>query len=119
MNKKGTNKMNNIQRLCMEIKDIHLDQQELSVYLMENGLEPHKPYDAKSNVQKRAIYLTALQVLESLANNPTMMASIKIDDMSVNDFYDNLTNRIDQLEKKIRTMPVTENNNSGMFLFYN
>ena len=120
MNKRGLDTMNNIQRLCMEIKDIHLDQSELTVYLLENGLEPYKPYVATSNVNKRSIYLTALQALENLANSPTMMASIRIDDMTASDFYENLMKRIDQLESKIRTMPKSDNpNGSTNFLMFN
>lgn len=113
--------MNNIQRLCMEIKSVELNQNELSVYLLENGLEPFQPYVATSNNNKRAIYVTALHILESIANNPTMMADLRIDDMTASDFYDNLLARIDQLERKVRQMNGDDNNNNGSayFLMYN
>jgi len=110
--------MNNIQRLYMEIKDIELDDNEVCIYLKENGINPYDSYVPTNAQLKRNIYLTALQILESLANNPTLMNSIKIDDMTVSAFYDNLMSRIDQLEKKIRQMNINDNG-SSIFLLYN
>lgn len=109
--------MNNIQRLQMEIKDITIDDNELIIYLQENGLHPHQAYDATSHSNKRGIYASALQVLESIANNPTMMSAIKIDDMTVSTFHENLMARIDQLERKLRTMPKSDSN-SNIFMLY-
>lgn len=110
--------MNNLQRLQMEIKGIDLSQQELIVYLQEVGLNPTNEYNPQSNSNKRAIYKCALSILESIANNPTLMRAIKIDDMTVSDFHENLINRIDQLERKIRTMPSDDNNNGNVFLLF-
>lgn len=110
--------MNNLQRLEMEIKGIDLSQEELIVYLSENGLNATDDYVATSNSNKKAIYSTALSVLESLANNPTMMKTIKVDDMTVSEFHDNLMARIDQLERKIRTMPADTTNDSTIFMLY-
>lgn len=110
--------MNNLQRLQMEIKGVELQQDELIIYLCESGLEPFKEYITTSNSNKKAIYSTALSVLESLANNPTMMKTIKVDDMTVSEFHDNLMARIDQLERKIRTMPADTTNDSTIFMLY-
>lgn len=109
--------MNNLQRLQMEIKGVDLEQDELNVYLLENGLEPFKEYNHTSNDNKKAIYKTALSILESIANNPTLMRTVKVDDMTVSDFHESLMNRIDQLERKIRQMPI-DNQNSSIFLLY-
>lgn len=109
--------MNNLQRLQMEIKGVELQQDELVIYLSESGLEPSKEYIATSNSNKKAIYSTALSVLESIANNPTLMKTIKIDDMTVSDFHESLMKRIDQLEGKIRTMPNDDNNNTYFMLY--
>lgn len=109
--------MDNLQRLQMEIKGVELQHDELGIYLSENGLEPFTEYVATSNSNKKAIYSTALSVLESIANNPTMMKSIKVDDMTVSEFHENLMKRIDQLESKIRVMP-SDNNNSSIFMLY-
>lgn len=109
--------MNNLQRLEMEIKGVELSQQELIIYLQENGLSPHKQYSAESPSAKRSIYQTALSVLESIANNPELMKNIKLDDMTVSEFHDNLMNRIDQLERKIRTMR-TDNHQSDFFMLW-
>jgi len=84
------------------------------VYLAENGLEAHAEYNPLSMT---AIYSTALGMLESVANNPTTMKAIKIDDMTVSEFHENLMKRIDQLTYKVRTMR-TDNSNSDVFMLY-
>lgn len=109
--------MKNIQRLEMETKGIELSQQELIVYLQESGLQPHEEYNAQSPSAKKAIFQTALSTLESVANNPEMMRNVKLDDMTVSEFHENLTDRIDQLEKKIRGMR-TDNNQSDFFMLF-
>lgn len=109
--------MNNLQRLQMETKGIDFQEAELIVYLAENGLDAHAEYNPQSMKDKRAIYATALSMLESVANNPTTMKAIKIDDMTVSEFHENLMKRIDQLTNKVRKMK-TENNNSEIFILY-
>jgi len=109
--------MNNLQRLQLETKGINLEQNELMVYLAENGLEAHAEYNPQSMTDKRAIYSTALSMLESVANNPTTMKAIKIDDMTVSEFHENLMKRIDQLTYKVRTMR-TDNSNPDVFMLY-
>lgn len=110
----------NMQRLKYDIEGIELDDTKLTVYLLENGLKPNDTYDADTS-NLRAIYSTALNILEGIANNPTLMKSIKMDDMTVSDFHDNLMKRIDQLESKIRNLKVDiqRSNTNSVFLFYN
>jgi hypothetical protein len=96
--------MNNLQRLQLETKGITLDQSELTIYLMENDLLPFDEYNPQSATNKKNIYRSALSILESIANNPNQMKSIKLDDMTVSDFADSLMARIDQLDRKIRLL---------------
>ncbi|WP_210367420.1 hypothetical protein [Bacillus sp. REN3] len=112
--------MNNLQRLELETKGIQLEQDELSIYLQENDLQPFDEYDAQSATNKKNIYRAALSVLESIANNPASMKSYKMDDMTVSDFHENLMNRIDQLERKIRTLKTDEQlqNESNFFMMF-
>lgn len=113
--------MNNMQRLQMEVKGIEVPDEELTVYLAENNLDATTVYVPTSNINKRAIYSTALSILESIANNPEMMKNIKLDDMTVSQFHENLMKRIDQLESKIRNMPNTDDGNSNgssIFMLY-
>ncbi|MER2262214.1 MAG: hypothetical protein ABS934_09360 [Psychrobacillus sp.] len=107
--------MNNIQRLQMETKGIELEQKELIIYLQENGLMPNDEYNPAN---KKAIYQTALSVLESIANNPELMKNIKLDDMSVSQFHENLQARIDQMYKTIRQMKTIQSSNSDVFMLY-
>lgn len=111
--------MKNIQRLQMEIQGIELSQNELSIYIEETGLQPHDEYNSSSQSAKRNIYLAALSILESIANNPSSMKNYKHDDMTVSDFADNLQNRIDQLERKVRTMRTDEQPDSNYFMLFN
>lgn len=110
--------MNNLQRLEMETKGINLSQNELIIYLQENGLLPHEEYDATSADSKKAIYQTALSILESVANNPEMMRNIRLDDMTVSEFHENLMSRIDQLTRKIRQMKSDQSSNSDIFMLF-
>ncbi|WP_117017568.1 hypothetical protein [Aeribacillus pallidus] len=112
--------MTNLQRLLLETKGIDLDQNELIVYLEENGLQPFDEYNPQSATNKRNIYKTALSILESIANNPSLMKAYKLDDMTVTDFHENLLNRIDQLERKIRSMKTDEQEQTGnVFMLFN
>lgn len=97
--------MDNIERLQMEIGGIELPHEELLVYMEEEGIDGYKPYNASSKANKKAIYASALSILNSIANQPHAMKNYKQDDMTVEGFAKMLQARIDQLEKKIRHMP--------------
>ncbi|OLS37929.1 hypothetical protein BTR22_05310 [Alkalihalophilus pseudofirmus] len=107
--------MTNLQRLQLETKGITLSQQELSVYLMEADLTPHSEYHADD---KRGIYIAALSILESIANQPATMKDYKSDDLTVSEFADNIQARIDQLDRKIRQMK-SDNEDSSFFMLFN
>lgn len=112
--------MNNLQRLQLETKGINLDQSELTIYLQENDLQPFEEYSPSSATSKRNIYRSALSILESIANNPTLMKSIKMDDTTISDFAESIQSRIDQLERKIRTLKTDEQiqNESNFFILF-
>ena len=97
--------MLNIERLQMEIVGLDLPHEELNIYLQEEGLDRYSEYNASSIANKRAIYASALSVLNSLANQPHLMKNYKQDDMTVSEFAKQLQNRINQLEMKVRQMP--------------
>ncbi|GAB7386171.1 hypothetical protein BSNK01_00060 [Bacillaceae bacterium] len=110
--------MTNLERLRIEIKGVNYPDTELSIYLQENGLDPAALYNPQSNTNKRSIYLTALSVLESLANQPQLMKNYKEDDMTVSQFAENIQARIDQLERKIRSMRTDEQADSNFFMLF-
>lgn len=115
--------MTNIERLKMEIRDVNIPEDEMIVYLMENDLTFNDEYNPQSNSNKKAIYKTALSILESIANSPQTMKNYKTDDISITHFHTNLENRIDNLRKKINTMVndelVSENDASFVYIFKN
>lgn len=106
---KGFDKMTNEERLKMEIVGIPLESHEIEIYLLENDLLATNPYDASSGVNKRNIYLSALSILNSIANQPSSMKNYKQDDMSVYDFSKYLQSRIEQLENRINSIPLDDN----------
>lgn len=83
---------------------MNLEQNELVVYLQENSLDAYVEYNAQSFTNKKQIFQSALGVLESVANDVSLMNSVKLDDMTISDFSEHIQNRINQLERKIRTM---------------
>ncbi len=96
--------MNNADRFLMEATGINLTPVEVEVYLAENGLQATDTYDVSNKENTISIYEAALSVLESIANNPEYMKTRKFDDMTIDKFAENLQNRIDQLERKVRKM---------------
>ncbi|WP_066174683.1 hypothetical protein [Bacillus marinisedimentorum] len=111
--------MTNLQRLQLEVQSINLSQEELSIYLQENNLQPHEEYNPQSATSKRNIYKTALSILESIANNPSNMKNYKQDDVSISDFSENIQSRIDQLDRKIRNMKTDDQSDSNFFMLFN
>lgn len=113
--------MTYIERLQLETKGVTLTPDELSIYLAEEGItNPESEYDASLTGDKRKIYSAALSILNSVANNPLLMRSYKEDDISVTDFADSLQNRIDQLERKIRSMSINDSDSqSNTFMLFN
>lgn len=113
--------MTNLERLKMEIRDIDIIDDELIVYLMESDLTHIDEYDPTSNTNKKAIYKTALSILESIANSPQTMKNYKSDDISITHFHTNLERRIDALRRKINTMVndefVSENDATFIYIF--
>jgi len=100
--------MTNLERLKIEIKGIDYTDDELSIYLQENDLNPNDIYDPNNKINHRNILKTALAILESVANNPTLMKTYKTDDMTITQFSENLQNRIDALERKIRQISIND-----------
>ncbi|MBM7869224.1 DNA polymerase II small subunit/DNA polymerase delta subunit B [Clostridium pascui] len=113
--------MTNIERLKMAIEGIDMDDNKLLIYLEENTLISTSNYNPQSNSNKKSILKTALSILEDIANNPQIMKNYKNDDITISNFAENLQNRIDQLEKKIRQIPdddlISTNNNGSNFIY--
>jgi hypothetical protein len=110
--------MTNLERLKMEIEGIAFDDNKLNVYLQENELNAIDNYDPSSKTNKKNILKTALSILESIANNVSNMKNYKTDDISISQFSENLNNRIDALDRKIRLIPDDEGYNDGASFVY-
>lgn len=102
--------MTNIERLKMEVKGIDFTDTEIEVYMQENELSTTDNYVPTSNTNKKNILKTALSILESVANQPQLMKTFKLEDMSISQFSENLQTRIDALDRKIRM--IKDDNNT-------
>lgn len=109
--------MNNLERLKMEIENIQLSDLQSEVYLAENGLKANGTYRPEVPANKKAIYKTALAILQSIANQPALMQNYKMDDQTISAFATSIQNRINQLSKIIQQMPDTEETTSYFSLF--
>ncbi|KAF1304935.1 hypothetical protein BAU16_01305 [Enterococcus sp. JM9B] len=108
-----------IDRLKMEIEGITLADDQATVYLAENSLSANEEYNPAIPAQKKAIYQTALSVLQSIANNPATMKNYKQDDMNISSFAKFLQSRINQLTNTIQAMPDTSEPTNFFNLFKN
>lgn len=97
--------MTNLERVKMEIKGIDFSDEELNIYLSENDLIADNEYTPSSKTSNKNILKTALAILESIANQPQLMKSFKLEDMTISQFSENLQTRIDALDRKIRLIP--------------
>lgn len=111
--------MTHLERIRFEVQGISLDDTILSIYLEENDLLPYEEYNPLSNTSKKNIHKTALSILESIANNPTLLKNYKADDVTVSAFAENIQARIDQLERKIRQMKIDGQEDSSFFYLFN
>lgn len=110
--------MTNLERLKLEIQQSGFTDEELSIFLEESSLSPSDTYGTSSNDSKKAIYQTALSCLEAIANSPKLMRTFKEDEITVSDFAESLQNRIDQLERKIRSMTINQSETSNTFMLF-
>lgn len=111
----------NLERLNIELPDTKKLSIELDIFLLENDLDPAGTYDPTSNTDKKKIYQTALSVLESIANNTNNYKNYKSEDITVSMFQKNIQDRIDYLNRKIRTMIdddfTSENDATFVYMF--
>ncbi len=96
--------MNNLSRLKMETANSSIPDEQLSIYLLENSIDPVAEYIPTDKANQIAIYSCALSVLESLANDAQLLKNYKQDDITVSEFAENIQSRIDQLTTRIRIM---------------
>ncbi|WDF52327.1 hypothetical protein PQ460_07935 [Paenibacillus sp. KACC 21273] len=111
--------MTNLERIKIEI-GMSIPDDQYSIYLEEEGLRPTDTYDSQSEVFKRKLLMTTLSILNSIANNPSYMKNYKEDDITISMFAENLQNRIEQIERKIRMLPIVDQQkSSNVFFLFN
>lgn len=110
-----------LNRLKLELsnKDYFKDE-EYSIYLEENNLDPMDIYNKKE--MERKLLETVLDILEALSNDIDMMRKI-IDpttEFSEDACYKFLEMRVQKIKDRIATLPNPENEdgNSNIFMLF-
>lgn len=108
--------MTNLERVQMEL-GFDYDVNKIAIYCSEAGLLPNAEYDPNSNSNKKAIYQVVLAILEQLANNPSEMKTYKLENMTIQGFYELLQERINALQRKINLMSDDDNSTDFVYIF--
>ena len=104
-------------RLLMELSNQkYLTTEQYYQLLIEQGLDPDEEYD-KASMQK-ALLLTEIEVLETVANDIDTMSSFSSDFVNIGQAYAFIEARIVNLKDKIASIPVEEEEYSQFSLMY-
>ena len=104
-------------RLKMELSNQqYLTVEQYYQLLFEQGLDPDEEYD-KASMQK-ALLLTEIEVLETIANDIDIMSSISTDFVNIGQAYQFIEARIINLKDKIAAIPVEDEVESAFSLMY-
>lgn len=104
-------------RLMMELSNQkYLTTEQYYQLLLEQGLNPDEEYD-KASMQK-ALLLTEIEVLETVANDIDFMTSFSSDFVNIGQAYEFIEARIVNLKDKIAAIPIEEEEASAFSLMY-
>ena len=104
-------------RLKMELANQqYLTVEQYNQLLLEHGLNPDEEYD-KASMQK-ALLLTEIEVLETIANDIDIMSSISTEFVNIGQAYQFIEARIINLKDKIASIPIEEEEVSQFSLMY-
>lgn len=104
-------------RLKMELSNQqYLTADQYCQLLFEQGLDPEEEYD-KASMQK-ALLLTEIEVLETIANDIDIMSSFSSDFANIGQAYEFVEARIINLKDKIASIPIEEEEVSAFSLMY-
>lgn len=113
---KGTNKMTNLERLKIELSNKqYYEDNVLSMYLFENKLAASANYSKKYN--QKQLMQTVFDVLQSLANNIDLFRKVETEFTTTGQAYRYLEKRMNDIEKRILTIPDTEGKKDSCFNF--
>ena len=78
-------------------------EEEMSVYLSENGLEPTDWYNKDTDYRK--MHCAILEILESLTNNIDVFRTVETEFATTSEAYNFLERRIQKLKQKFAEIP--------------
>lgn len=94
----------NYERLMMYLNHKqYYTEEEMYVYLSENGLDGDEAYN--KNTDFRKIHCALLEVLESLTNNIDVFRTVETEFATTTEAYNYLERRIQKLKQKISEIP--------------
>lgn len=112
------NEINVLERLKLEINNRqYYSDNVLAIYLDENELDSTTNYN-KTTMQKKLLQ-TVYDILQSLSNNIDLFRSVETEFATTGQAYNYLRKRMDDVEKRIMSIPDSEGNkdSSVNFLF--
>lgn len=113
---KGINNMTNLERLKIELSNKqYYEDTVLSMYLSENELGAGADYNKKYN--QKQLLQTVYDVLQSLANNIDLFRKVETEFTTTGQAYRYLEKRMNDIEKRILTIPDTEGKKDSCFNF--
>lgn len=94
----------NYERLMMYLTHKqYYPEEEMGVYLSENGLEPSDLYNKDTDY--RRMHCAILEILESLTNNIDVFRTVETEFATTSEAYNFLERRIQKLKQKIDEIP--------------
>ncbi|MFI3325950.1 MAG: hypothetical protein R3Y35_07225 [Clostridia bacterium] len=109
--------LSNIERLKIELNyQTYYNDFDLHQFLLENGLEPSEKY-SKSQHQAQLLQ-TVIDILESLMNNIDNFRKVQTEFTTTTEAYSYLKDRINQIERKIASIPNIDITTSNVTFMY-
>ena len=109
--------MTNLDRLKLELANRqYYTDSEYTVFLDEEGLAATAAYDKKTDYQP--LLLTVIDILDTLQNNIDNLMKIQTEFTTRTQAYEFLKDRIDQINRKIATLPTYDGNDNQISFLY-
>jgi hypothetical protein len=111
--------MTNLERLSLELAHKnYFSNEEYTVLLEENGLDATKEYNKISD--QLGLLQTVVAVFEALQGNIDLFRTVNTEFSTNTSAYQNIKDRIDQLNKRIASIPEHQRTNKTItYIFSN
>lgn len=111
--------MTNLERLSLELAHrTYFTDEEYTVFLEENGLDAAKQYNKETD--ELGLLESVVAVFEALQGNIDLFRTVNTEFSTNTSAYQNIKDRIDQLNKRIASIPEHQRTNKTItYIFSN